>query len=153
MVASTRARGLLLRNQRRADRQPEAAVTNPRVGRFGDGWPPGDHWPADGIVINHYGAEGEIACGGALFRGLKRRMAAAPSCGGRSLSSSLWSSSLDVTPRVSSRTSCNRTSGAKRLSTGVAAREQTDAESACHAVNGGPKGGPRDQAVVAGGFR
>jgi hypothetical protein len=45
----------------------------PRAGRFGDAWPPGEHWPADGVVINQYGGEGEIACCAALFRGLKRR--------------------------------------------------------------------------------
>ncbi len=45
----------------------------PRTGRFGDAWPFGEYWPADGVVINQYGGEGEIACCAALFRGLKRR--------------------------------------------------------------------------------
>jgi hypothetical protein len=44
-----------------------------RTGRFGDAWPLGEYWPADGVVINQYGGEGEIACCAALFRGLKRR--------------------------------------------------------------------------------
>jgi hypothetical protein len=42
-----------------------------RTGRFGDAWPTGEYWPADGSEICQYSAAGEVACFGALFRGLK----------------------------------------------------------------------------------
>ncbi len=44
-----------------------------RAGRFGDAWPRGEYWPADGSQICQYSAAGEVACFGALFRGLKRK--------------------------------------------------------------------------------
>lgn len=44
-----------------------------RAGPLGDGWPPGEYWPANSVVINQYTADGEIACFAALCRGLKRR--------------------------------------------------------------------------------
>jgi hypothetical protein len=42
-----------------------------RTGRFGDAWPTGEYWPADGSEICQYSAAGEVACFGALFKGLK----------------------------------------------------------------------------------
>ena len=59
--------------QRQADPQMMTITPLPRTGRFGDAWPPGECWPADRVVVNQYGGEGEIACCAALFRGLKRR--------------------------------------------------------------------------------
>ena len=44
-----------------------------RTGRFGDAWPAGGYWSADGSEICQYSAAGEVACFGALFRGLKRK--------------------------------------------------------------------------------
>lgn len=46
------------------------------TGHFGNGWPAGEYWAAEGNVINQYSADGEIACFGALSRGLKRRYGA-----------------------------------------------------------------------------
>jgi hypothetical protein len=43
------------------------------TGRFGDAWPLGEYWPADGNELCQYSAAGEVACFGAVFRGLRRK--------------------------------------------------------------------------------
>ena len=55
--------------RKRPPYRPTIASPRARTGRFGDGWRPADQWPADGVVISQYSADGEIACYGALFRG------------------------------------------------------------------------------------